>query len=79
MPSWIIASPSMMAERQRSGANYPEITITPVMAVAREHPHFAIIDHNERTIAIMFDFMNPVPPVRWLIGRGGNLRLDETE
>jgi hypothetical protein len=46
------------------------ISIRPVMAVPREQPDAPAISLNDQTIAVMFDFVNPVRP-GWYTGGAG--------
>jgi hypothetical protein len=49
------------------------------MAIAREDSRLTVLDHHERAIAIVLDFMNPVLALRRLIDQGRKLWLDESE
>jgi hypothetical protein len=62
-----------------SSANNAGIAVGPVKSVAGEDPTLTALDHHERAVSIMFDLMNPMPPLRRLIDQRGKLRLDEPE
>jgi hypothetical protein len=63
----------------RSSSNDALIAVAPVVTVAGIDPSRTRLDHEERAIAIVFDFGDPVFPFWWLIDQGGKLRLDEPE
>ena len=62
-----------------SGANDARIAVTPIISVAAKDTRFAALNHHLRAVAIVFDFVNPVLALWWLIDRGGKLWLDESE
>ena len=49
------------------------------MSIPAKDTHLAAINHDLRTVAIVFDFVNPVLALRRLIDRGSKLRLDKPE
>jgi hypothetical protein len=50
-----------------------------IIPIAGVDPRSATLHDYDAAVAIMFDFMNPVPPLRRLIDQGSKLRLDKPE
>jgi hypothetical protein len=67
------------AAKAASSADDGGIVVAPLISVAAEHTGFAALDNYLRAVAIMFDFMNPVPALWWLIDWRSKLWLDESE
>ena len=53
----------------RRRLNNQRVTIAPVMAVTCEQPHEFALALNDRAIAIVLAFMNPVRPAGTLVPR----------
>ena len=62
-----------------SGTDDGRITVAPIISIAGEDTGFSSLDQHLGAIAIVFDFVNPVLPLWWLIHQGGKLGLDEPE
>ena len=67
---------SSEAERLRSAASTISGTVGPIVAVAREQAHALLIFLNDQPIAVMLDFMYPIPADRNLRGAGWNAGLE---
>jgi hypothetical protein len=55
------------------------IAVAPIMSVASEDTCLPSLNDHLRAVAIVFDFVNPVLALWWLIDQGGKLWLDESE
>ena len=55
------------------------IPLGPIESMAGIGTRLAALDHQQRAVAIVLDLMNPVGALRWLVGRGEELRLDKAE
>jgi hypothetical protein len=73
-----MASPSMMAAGTE-GSMRPErgIAVRPIISVASEDASLPSRKQHLAAIAVIFDFVNPVIPLRGLIDERCELRLDE--
>jgi len=55
------------------------IAVAPVVAIPAKHTRLPALDHHLRAVAIVFDFVNPVPPLWGLLCRRGKLGLDKSK
>ena len=68
-----------LAAEVGSGTDDRWITVAPIISIAGEDTGFPSLNQHLGAIAIVFDFVNPVLALRWLIDQGGKLGLDEPE
>ena len=68
-----------LAAEVGSGTDDRGITVTPIISIASEDTGFSSLNQHLGAIAIVFDFVNPVLALWWLINQGGKLGLDEPE
>ena len=68
-----------LAAEVGSGTDDRGIAVAPVISVASEDTGFSSLNQHLGAITIVFDFVNPVLALRWLIDQGGKLGLDEPE
>ena len=73
----ITASPSIRNDcaLRRRQVNDGREAVGPVMAVAGEQPDALAVALNDQAIAVMFDFVDPLGPVRNLCPAGWNAGL----
>src|SRR6478752_10321107 len=62
-----------------SGTDDRGIPVTPIISIASEDTGFSSLNQHLGAITIVFDFVNPVLALWWLINQGGKLGLDEPE
>ena len=55
------------------------IAVAPIVSVVGEHTRLPSLKQHLAAIAIVFEFVNPVPAFRRLIYRGSKLGLNEPE
>ena len=80
LPSWTIASPSMIADiavEVGGGANDGRITLDPIKSIGGVDPRSATLHDYDAAVAIMLDLMNPVLALWRLIDQGRKLGLDD--
>ena len=68
-----------LAAEVGGGTDDRGIAVAPVISVASEDTGFSSLNQHLGAIAIVFDFVNPVLALWWLINQGGKLGLDEPE
>jgi hypothetical protein len=62
-----------------SGTDNAGITVAPIMSIPAKDTHLAALNHHLGSVAIVFDFVNPVLALWWLFDRTGKPRLNEPE
>ena len=68
-----------LAAEVGSGTDDRGIPVTPIISIASEDTGFSSLNQHLGAITIVFDFVNPVLALWWLINQGGKLGLDEPE
>ena len=68
-----------LAAEVGSGTDDRGITVTPIISIASEDTGFSSLNQHLGAITIVFDFVNPVLALWWLINQGGKLGLDKPE
>ncbi len=68
-----------LAFEARGSADDRGITVAPIKSIAGEDPRSPALNQHLAAIAVVFDFVNPVLPLRRLIDGGSELGLDEPE
>ena len=66
-----------LAAEVGSGTDDRGIPVTPIISIASEDTGFSSLNQHLGAITIVFDFVNPVLALWWLINQGGKLGLDE--
>ena len=70
----------MIADLETSSrADDAGIAVAPIISIPAKDTHLAALNHHLKTVAIVFDFVNPVLALRRLIDRGSKLWLHESE
>jgi hypothetical protein len=60
-----------------SGTDNRGIAVAPIVPIAGKNTRLPSLKEHLATIAIMFDFVNPVLAFGWLIDRGSKLGFDK--
>ena len=68
-----------LAAEVGSGTDDRWITVAPIISIAGEDTGLSSLNQHLAAIAIVFDFVNPVLALWWLIDQGSKLGLDEPE
>jgi hypothetical protein len=68
-----------LAAKVDGGTDDRGIAVAPIISVAGEYARLPSLKQHLAAITIVFDFVNPVLALRWLIDRGGKLGLNELE
>ena len=68
-----------LAAEVGSGADDRGVTVAPIKSIPGEDTGFSSLNQHLGAIAIVFDFVNPVLALWWLIDQGGKLGRDEPE
>jgi hypothetical protein len=58
----------------KRGFNDQRVSITPVVAVAREQPNALAFTVNRKAVAVVFDFVDPIRPRRYRCSAGRQIR-----
>ena len=66
-----------LAAEVGGGTDDGRIAVAPIVPIAGEDTGFSSL--NQHSIAIVFDFVNPVLALWWLLNQGGKLWLDKPE
>jgi hypothetical protein len=74
-----ILDDELAIDQGRLAGSLAAASTTPVSAMAREGPHSALVDDDQRAIAIMLDLMNPALSGGRLRDEGRDFRPDEAE